>query len=156
MTNESTDQLDRMLRSHTERCLQDIWQQPDLTVDDDGDYPYRHGTAACWVRVGTAPNPDVQVFAHAAFGVKRTAKVLAELNDLNARSRWVRLHLADGTVIASGRLHWTGVNRDALRRLMVAAGQVADDVGLMIATVHGGQVPFQPADDELAEPGEAA
>lgn len=156
MMNEAQNQMDLMLRSHTERCLQDIWKQHELTTDDDGDFPYRYGTAACWVRVGTAPEQEVRVFAHAAFGVKRTARLLAELNDLNGRSRWVSVHLEGQAVVVSGALHWTAVNRPALDQLMRSAGTVADDVGTMIATVYGGSTPFQPSEDELAEPGEAA
>ena len=55
-----------MLRSHVERCLQDIWGVHDLVIDDDGDYPYRHGTAMCWVSPFDGPVPEVRVFTHAA------------------------------------------------------------------------------------------
>lgn len=156
MKNEADSQLDLMLRSHTERCLQEIWEQPELFTDGDGDYPFRHGTAACWVRVGAAPEQEVRVFAHAAFGVKRTAKLLAELNEVNARSRWMTVSLQDNVVVVSGALHWTAVNRPALSQYMQAAGHIADDIGAMIAAVHGGSTPFEASEEELAEPGEAA
>lgn len=156
MKNEADSQIDLMLRSHTERCLQDIWEQQELHTDQDGDYPFRHGTAICWVRVSAAPWQEVRVFAHAALGVKRTAKLLAEINDINVRSRWVSVYLQDDIVVVSGALHWTAVNRPALSDLLRAASHVADDIGAMIATVHGGATPFEPSDEELAEPGEAA
>lgn len=156
MKNEADSQMDLMLRSHTERCLQEMWEQPELVTDDDGDYPFRIGTAACWVRVSASPEQEVRVFAHAAFGVKRTAKLLAELNDLNARSRWMTTSLQGDVVVVSGALHWTAVNRPALSQYMNAACHIANDIGPMIATVYGGATPFEPADDELAEPGEGA
>jgi hypothetical protein len=156
MKNEADSQMDLMLRSHTERCLQEIWEQPELHTDDDGDYPFRYGTAICWVRVSPAPQQEVRVFAHAAHGVKRTAKLLAEINDINVRARWVTVSLQDGFVVVTGALHWTAINRPALAELMSAASHVADDIGSMIAAVHGGATPFEPSDDELAEPGEAA
>ena len=43
--------MEHLVRSHVERCLQDIWQVCRVAVDDDGDYPFRAGVAACWVRV---------------------------------------------------------------------------------------------------------
>ena len=82
-----------LLRSHVERCLQDIWDVPDLVIDDDGDYPYRRGTAMCWVSPFDGPVPGVRVFAHAAYGLKPSAKLLREVNDLNVRSTWARVAL---------------------------------------------------------------
>lgn len=156
MKNEADCQMDLMLRSHTERCLQEIWEQSELHADDDGDYPFRHGTAICWVRVSPAPQQEVRVFAHAALRVKRTAKLLAEINDINVRARWVNVSLQDDVVVVSGALHWTNINRPALAELLRATSHVADDIGAMIAAVHGGETPFELSDDELAEPGEAA
>ena len=156
MKNEVDDQMDLMLRSHTERCLQEIWEQPGLIVDDDGDYPFRYGTAMCWVRVGKAPEQEVRVFAQAAYGLKSSAKLLSELNEVNARSRWVRVYLEGGFIVVSGALHWTTVGRPALDHLIRATREVADDIGTMVATVYGGATPFEPCVDEHAEPGEAA
>lgn len=80
-----------MLRSHVERCLQDIWDTRELGTDEDGDYPYRNGTAMCWV---------------------------------------------------SADLHWAAVDRLALSQLVIAVGEVADDIGTLLATVYGGATPF--------------
>ena len=66
-----------LLRSHVERCLQDIWDTPDLVIDDDGDYPYRRGTAMCWVSPFDGPVPGVRVFAHAAYGLKPVGEAAA-------------------------------------------------------------------------------
>jgi hypothetical protein len=158
-------QMPHLLMSHVERCLQDIWEQHELHTDADGDWPYRWGTAACWVRlVIDEAQSCVRVFAHAAFGVKANAAVLRELNDLNARARWVRfVHYGD-TVGVEGELHWTLVDRASLERVMRQVASAADDVGTLFATVHGGQTPFPPrdvaeAEDELAigdDDGEAA
>ena len=34
------------VRSHVERLLQDEWDACRVAADDDGDYPFRRGTAA--------------------------------------------------------------------------------------------------------------
>ncbi len=86
--------MPHLLTSHVDGCLQDIWEQHELHTDDDGDWPYRWGTAACWVRlVLDQAQSCVRVFAHAAHGVKGNAAVLRELNHLNGRARWVRFML---------------------------------------------------------------
>ena len=105
-----------LLRSHVERCLQDIWDVPDLVIDDDGDYPYRRGTAMCWVSPFDGPVPGVRVFAHAAYGLKPSAKLLREVNDLNVRSTWARVAFQNGVVRVSAELHWAAVDRLALEQ----------------------------------------
>ena len=64
----------RWLRSHVERLLQDEWGVCRVVPDADGDYPYRSGTAACWVQVLDYERPMVRVFAHAAVGIPRSAR----------------------------------------------------------------------------------
>lgn len=149
-------QLVTLLRSHVERCLQHSWERAELVVDDDGDYPYRCGTAACWVSVQPGPDPAVRVFAHAAYGLRRSARLLAEVNELNSRSRWARIFWADGIVYVSTELHWTQVDQAALDRAWDCVGSVADDIGAMLATVFGGATPFPVESDAASEDEEAA
>jgi len=149
-------QLVSMLRSHVERCLQDVWELPELVTDGDGDYPYRYGTAACWVSIQPGPDPGVRVFAHAAHSLRRSARLLEEVNELNSRSRWARIFWADGVVYVSAELHWTQVDQAALDRTWDCVGSVADDIGAMLATVFGGATPFPVESDETSEDEEAA
>ena len=74
------------LRSHVERCLEDIWERFPLETDGGGDWPYRFGTAGCWVHVEPDGVGTVRVVAIAARRMKRSAKLLAEVNDVNART----------------------------------------------------------------------
>jgi hypothetical protein len=138
-----------MLRSHVERCLQDIWDVPRPAVDGDGDYPFRHGTAMCWVTLMLdSPVAGVRVLGHAATGLRSSAKLLGELNELNNRSRWARVALAGGVVEVRVELHWAAVGRHSLDQAIGSVGQVADDVGALLATVYGGRTPFPPKLDE--------
>ncbi len=139
---EQDRQTGAMLRSHVERCLQDVWEKHDLVMDGDGDYPYRWGTAACWVGVTTEATVGVRVFAHAAHGLKRTARLLSEINEVNTRSRWARVFWNQGTVIVAAELPWTAIDRPTLDQFMRSVGSVADDIGTMMAAVYGGRTPF--------------
>lgn len=131
-----------MLRSHVERCLQDIWGTRELVTDVDEDYPYREGTAMAWVSVVAGPPPSVRVFAHAAYGLRRSAKLLGEVNDLNARSRWAKVAFAHGIVQVSIELPPAAVDRLTLANAITAVGEVADSVGSLLAAVYGGRTPM--------------
>jgi hypothetical protein len=135
-----------MLRSHVERCLQDIWESPELITDPDADYPYRYGTAACWVSILDGPELGVRVFAHAAVGVRPSAKLVREVNELNDNAVWVKVVLAGQLVGVSAVLHWSTVDRIALELAVRQVGGVADDIGVLLAGVYGGHTPF-PADE---------
>lgn len=138
--------FEEMFRSHVERCLQDLWERPDLLTDPDGDYPFRAVTSMCWVRVERDPSA-VRVFAYAATGVKRSAKLLTELNELNRSARWVTLHWYAGTVVVERALATTEVDRDSLRFALEAVVSVADEIGPMVAAVHGGGTPLESLPD---------
>ncbi len=97
-------------RCYVEHLLQEMWGEDELVIDADGDYPSRYGSAAVWVRVEDAAPMGVRVFAHAAYDVRRSARLLAELNDITARSRFGSVHLAGAAVSANIRsppAQWT-------------------------------------------------
>jgi len=143
-TAEHDQRLQVMLRSHVERCLQEIWDQRELATDPDQDYPYRYGTAMCWVSLVDGPVPGVRVFAHAARELRSSAKLLREVNELNMRSRWAKVAYHGGIVQVVAELHWAGVDRLALEQVIGSVGEVAADIGSLFATVYGGATPFPP------------
>jgi hypothetical protein len=153
---EDSAQLTAMLRSHVERALQQSWEQLELQVDHDGDYPFRYGTAACWVSVVALPEPFVRVFAHAARDVPRSVKMLAELNELNGRSIRAKVSWGHGLVVADTALHWSEVTQGSLERALLSVANVADDSGAMIAAVYGGSTPFPIELDSIDHDEEAA
>jgi len=147
-TAEQEQRTQVLLRSHLERCLQDIWDTRELMTDTDQDYPYRHGTAMCWVSLLDGPAPGVRVFAHAAYALRTSAKLLREVNELNVRSRWAKVAYHDGIVRVSAELHWGAVDRLAMEQAIRVVGEVADDIGSLLATVYGGSTPFPPELEE--------
>lgn len=160
LSERKDEQLHAMTRSYVTDCLRQIWHTESPVADDDGDFAYRWGTAICWVRPSTAGPHGVEVFAYAAHSVRSSAKLLAEINDLNASSRICSVHYAHGHVVVQADLDWDVIGVDTLDRTMRAVGAVADDIGALIAAVYGGETPFDPdTEDSLADPeapGEAA
>ena len=70
-------------RAFVERSLQEVWESPELVQDDDGDYPFGDEDAMSYVTVESGSHLGVCVWSYAACGVKGTAGVLSEVNDLN-------------------------------------------------------------------------
>ena len=138
------------IRSHVERLLQDEWNVGRVTVDEDGDYPFRTGTAACWVRVLDSNPVMVRVFAHAAFGVRPTLKLMIELNDIQNRTLSATVSLRDGVVMVSQTISPVGLTRPVLCQAVHAVGGVADDIGLLLASMFNGSTPY-PAEEPQAE-----
>jgi hypothetical protein len=136
-----------LVRSHLERCLQDVWESRQLETDDDGDYPFRTKAALGWVRV-EAPRPSlIRVFAHAAYQVKRSAALLKEINTLNSRSRLATVSWSDGVVSVSWALPAESLDRSSLRLALDSVTHVADDISELTVAVFGGQVPARPREE---------
>jgi hypothetical protein len=143
------------IKSHVELLLQREWEVCQVAVDPDGDFPFRAGTAACWVTVSEAEVPMVHVFAHAACGLKPTAKVLRELNDIQNRAFSARVSLTDGCVLVSQVLSPIGLTRPVLAQALHSVGGVAEDIGPLLAAMFDGSTPFPvevpaPEDEDAA------
>lgn len=75
------------LRSHVERCMQGIWDDADLEVDEDGDYPFASRTGMGWIRVSDGRPRTVSVTVMAVTGLRSTAALLREINHITGRAR---------------------------------------------------------------------
>jgi Putative bacterial sensory transduction regulator len=142
------------LRSHIRQCMQEVWEVCRVQVDDDGDVPFRAGAAAGWIAAVDGEPPLVRVWAHAAFGVKATAAVLREINDLNRRSRTAHVYWDGGAVVVEQSLHADGVDAATLGQAWQSVTTVANDLGPMLTAVHGGTMPY-PVREEAVDDREA-
>jgi hypothetical protein len=131
------------IRSHVELLLQREWDVCRVLSDEDGDFPYRHGTAACYVSVLDVDPPMVRVFAHAAYGLKPTLKVLREINEIQGRSMSARVELRRDVVVVSQTVSPIGLTQPVLAQAMDAVGSVADDIGTLLAAMFDGATPFK-------------
>ncbi len=139
-----------MVRSHVERLLQDEFELCRVKRDADGDYPLRCGSAVYFVRVMDADPVVVNVFSAAVSGVKRSAKLLEEINSVNSRAVFGRAYWLHGTVFVEHTLLATSLDRETLGRACSAVGTIADDVGPMIALVYGGVTALPASEREEA------
>jgi hypothetical protein len=139
------------IRSHIERLLQDEWQVCRVAADDEGDYPFRDGTAAGWVTVLDSEPILVRVFAHAARGLKPSAKLLAELNAIQQRALSASVMLHDDTVIVQQTISPIDLSGPVLGQALRAVGGVADDIGILLASMFNGVTPFPSVERSATE-----
>ncbi|MEO9137680.1 MAG: hypothetical protein ABI345_01295 [Jatrophihabitans sp.] len=132
------------IRSHVELLLQREWDVCRVETDPDGDFPFRNGTAACWVAVSDGAVPMVHVFAHAACGLKSSAKLLREMNEVQGRALSARVTLVDGCVLVSQVVNPIGLTQPVLAQALVAVGGIAEDIGSLLAVMFDGRTPFAP------------
>ena len=132
-----------LARSHVERCLQDLWSVERVLPDADGDYCYGSGSAACYIGLDSAEPVVVKAVACAAVEVKKTAKLLDELNEVNARCRMARVYWINGAVLVEQTLFADTVDRGSLAHAGQSVAHIANDLGPMIAAVYGGRTPLE-------------
>ncbi len=130
------------IRSHVEVLLQQQWGVCRVLTDPEGDYPFRQGTAACWVSVLDVEPPMVRVFAHAAFGLKPTLALLRELNELQHRALSAAVELCGDAVVVSQTISPIGLTQPVLGQALEAVATLADDIGPLLAAMFDGSTPF--------------
>jgi hypothetical protein len=142
------------IRSHVELLLEREWELCRVTADADGDYGFRRGSAMCWVSVLDLDPPMVRVFAHAAFGVRPSARLLRELNEVQHRSLSARVELVNDLVLVSQTISPIGLTQPVLAQALDAVGGTAAQIGTLVAAMFGGGTPFDPevegAEEEAA------
>jgi hypothetical protein len=116
-----------------------------VVPDSDGDIPVHGDTAQAWVRVEAREPWGVRVFALAAVDVPAKAAVLREINAANVADRGVRVILTpNGSVMVDYLLFADAVTQDNLRAVIGRVLSVADEIGPVLAAVHGGTTPIAP------------
>ena len=130
------------VRSHVRQLLADEWDLCRVVVDADGDIPFRRGSAACWVSVLDSTPIMIRVFAHAAYGVTSSARLLRRLNDVQRGSLSARVDYTQGIVLVTQTLSPVGLTGPVLAQATDAVGGLADEIGCLVAALHDGATPF--------------
>ena len=99
--------------------------------------------------------PFVRVWAHAALGIKPSLAMWRELNDIQRRCLTSSVMWSSGVVVVTQTISAVGLTRPVLAQALNAVGNVADDIGILLASMFGGSTPYpaeQPdsADEEAA------
>jgi hypothetical protein len=82
------------------------------------------------------------VVAQAVTNVKKSAKLLGELNDFNGHARTVTAYFDAGCVVVDAAVDAEGANAETLTRACAEVGQAAHDMGTLLAALFDGRTPF--------------
>lgn len=137
-----------MAHSHVQRLLREGMELDEVMQDCDGDYPFRHGSAAYFLSVSPTGHM-VKIWSRAVSGVTTRAAVLREVNELNGQLLHSRAYVKDSALMIEAVLAVEELTKDHLVAVCFEVGGASDAVGPMVATVHGGCVWFE--DDEVEE-----
>jgi hypothetical protein len=139
------DKQTEWLAAYVEKCMRESWGDEADGLGCFGDMiAFRLGTAACIVRVEAGDPAMVRVMAKAVLGVRPTAKLLRELNEVNARSRIANAWWDDGDVVVECSLFAESVSEHSLDEACGAVAQVANDIGVGFAAMFDGSTPYPP------------
>lgn len=142
--------LDR-IRPYVEKLLREGFGIPDLSPDPDGDYPFRYRSAGYYVRLYNEQAPTLQLFSVVVRDIKRSPKLLSELNDINAGLAFVRVYWVNHQVVVATELVAETLDAEELGNACNIIGRVADSIGRKLAAEFGGHVLFE--EDDSADPG---
>ena len=136
-----------MARSHVKELVRQGMDLTDLVEDCDGDLPFRRGTAAYFIST-RMDGVKLRVWSRAVGDIKPTVAVLREVNAANVGLEIARVIVRGGDVFVEGILPIDPCSAEQLAELCLEVGLVADELGSMIAAVHGGSTWF--SDDDNA------
>lgn len=137
------------LGAYVEKCLAGAWGDDVAALGSVGNMvAFRSGTAACQVHVEATPPIMVRVMAKAVVDVRLTAKMLREINELNACSRVANVWWNGGDVVVECSLFADAVNPASLSEACHSVGVVANDIGIGFAAMYDGSTPYPPLADD--------
>jgi len=102
----------------------------------------RAGTAVVYVRLIDAEPPVVRVFSPLLRHIPRSAELLGELNDLNARLNFLRLFWRDETVYAATELLAATLDAADLANACDSLAETADYYDVRLHARFGGQTAY--------------
>ncbi|MCU1693244.1 MAG: hypothetical protein JWM64_2335 [Frankiales bacterium] len=135
-----------MARSHVKELARQAFELDEVVVDDDGDLPFRCGTARYYASV-VRGGRVLRVWTRAVGGLRITKPVLREMDAANAELLFSRVYSRHDAAWVEGCLPLEPLGPGELATLCHEVGTTADRLGTLLAAVHGGHVTFPHAAD---------
>jgi hypothetical protein len=134
-----------MAQSHVKELVRQGTGLVEVLEDSDGDLPFRSGRAMYFIST-RSDGRQLKVWSRAVEGVKPTVAVLREVNAANLALEVARVVVRGDDLYVEGVLPVETTTAEDLGRLCREVGTVADELGSLVAAVHGGSTWF--SDDD--------
>jgi hypothetical protein len=140
------------LEHHLQRMLMHDLElsYADVEADDDGNYPLHTDSGVLiYARLIHAEDQVwVRLWAEAARGLRRTAKLLREVNEINQRHVGSRVLLTDhGSLVVAAEVRADSVEYGELGTLIGILTDTVTEIGGLVQIVYGEPLP---ASDDAA------
>src|SRR5512137_652277 len=140
-----------VLRPFIEKNLAAMLEVERVAPDGDGEYTFPHGSAEITLRLLDAPMPLVQFSAVLVSGMKKKARVLEAVNEVNAGELGVRVFRFEDLIIAAWEVPADTLDArqftDACRRF----AETADRLDTRLARKLGGKTARADSDEEAVD-----
>ncbi len=140
-----------VLRPFIERNLAAMLEVERVAPDSDGEYTFPHGSAEVTVRLLEAPMPLLQFSAVLVTGIRKKARVLEALNDLNAAELGMRIFRFENLVIAAWEVPADTLDARQFTDACHRFGEAADRIDTLLARKLGGKTARADAEDEAVD-----
>jgi hypothetical protein len=140
-----------VLRPFIEKNLAAMLEVERVAPDGDGEYTFPHGSAEVTVRLLEAPMPLLQFSAVLVTGIRKKARALEALNDLNAAELGMRIFRFENLVIAAWEVPADTLDARQFTDACHRFGGAADRLDTMLARKLGGKTARADADDEAVD-----
>lgn len=140
-----------VLRPFIEKNLAAMLEQERVVPDPDGEYSFPHGSAEVTLRLVDEPLPLLQLSAVLVSGVKKKARLLEAVNEVNATEMGVRVFRFEDLLIAAWELPADTLDPRQFTEICHRFGEIADRLDTILARKFGGKTARADADDEAVD-----
>ena len=130
-----------VIRPYLEKLLSEMLGQG-VSPDETGAYPIRTGTGGYFVSLDDSGAPMVRIWTPLALDVRKSAKLLDTLNQLNVAATGARAFWVDGQVVVATEMVAETLHPQDLHLACGAVGEAAERFGPQLAAQFGGRTLF--------------
>lgn len=135
------------LRPFVEQEIAHLFGISHAPRDADGDIPVVSGSSVTFVRVLDSPTGAmIRFFSPVLKDVAGSNELLVRLNQLNARTPYVRFYWSDGHVFCSMEISGENVQWEEIGNAITAVTAHADNIDDLLARDFGGSTMMSEAD----------
>jgi len=132
-----------VLRPYLEKFLQAFLESSEpIEPDEDGDYGFRNGSAGIVVSIQEGDPTVVSVFSVLVRGVKKSARMMDALNEINAQYRFVKTFWSEDVIVLQVDLLADSLDDDQMRMACDLVAHLADESDTSLKKKFGGKLAF--------------
>jgi hypothetical protein len=140
-----------VLRPFIEKNLAAMLESERVEPDGDGEYTFPHGSAEITLRLLDAPMPLLQFSAVLVSGIKKKAKVLEAVNEVNGAELGIRVFRFEDLVIAAWEVPADTLDARQFTDACHRFAEAADRLDTMLARKLGGKTARADVDEEAVD-----